>query len=657
MIKAQLKKSRFFAKVATRPHIKRHIIASYAVFFLINMWLGIGGIRFNQYYGSVLAGDFDTQDQQQKETSAEILERYERLKIEYRQEFNDDNFLEKVDSLMGRLQQIEDYDTYLIIGMERWPVLNHMGFYTRVQEEIEYILSQSPLQVSVETKETVSLFLMQAYVNSRTITKAQSLGVEILEATERIETAIKAKNYLSSVYAYAGKYQESIELLTENLEYFVNINDTASQIVVLNNVAQMNQDLNQYSQTEYFYKRAENLAIESGDLNNQSLVYSNMGVLYKTIENYEQARRYYEKGLEISIQLNDLSSTAQNMFNIGNIYYEEGNYREALANYNRSLAIVEELNYDYPKALIYMMKGTVSMDLGFYDEADQYLMQAKSINSLNNDVESSLFLYDKLTTLKHLTGDYEAAFEYQSNKIDLLENKYEAASLDSLNQAITNFQLNAELLRLENTTIEYEKLIQQRVFGLVLILLLGVGLSITLVLNNRKNVLIEKLFKNYKTESQAESTRKTLLQKDSTDPTNNSSANVIEKLFFNSIPEGNKATDHKDLFDQICKAVLEEELFRDVELTLAKLAKTVNSNTTYVSEAINSNLGMRFNSFLNRIRIHEAQKIMLEQDVQIDQVLLMSGYRNRSTFYRAFQTETGLTPREFISSKQKARYS
>ena len=98
---------------------------------------------------------------------------------------------------------------------------------------------------------------------------------------------------------------------------------------------------------------------------------------------------------------------------------------------------------------------------------------------------------------------------------------------------------------------------------------------------------------------------------------------------------------------------MEDELFRDVELTLVKLAKTVNSNTTYVSEAINSNLGMRFNSFLNRIRIHEAQKIMLEQDVQIEQVLLMSGYRNRSTFYRAFQIETGLTPREFISSKQK----
>jgi AraC-like DNA-binding protein len=42
---------------------------------------------------------------------------------------------------------------------------------------------------------------------------------------------------------------------------------------------------------------------------------------------------------------------------------------------------------------------------------------------------------------------------------------------------------------------------------------------------------------------------------------------------------------------------------------------------------------------------------MLEQDEPIDRVMRMSGYRNRSTFYRAFQAETGLTPREFITSK------
>jgi len=48
---------------------------------------------------------------------------------------------------------------------------------------------------------------------------------------------------------------------------------------------------------------------------------------------------------------------------------------------------------------------------------------------------------------------------------------------------------------------------------------------------------------------------------------------------------------------------------------------------------------------------------MLEQDIQIEQVLLKSGYANRSTFYRAFQAETGLTPREFISSKQKSKHT
>lgn len=612
--------------------------ASLLLFLLANIWQGVG------------------ENQNLETNSADVLDRYERLKVEYASEFTNKDFLAQVDSLMNRLQQLNDGDTYLEIGLEKWQALNQIGFYTMVQDEIEYVFSQNSLKISIENKEKASLLLMQAYVNSRAITKAQSLGVEILQATENIETATRAKYYLSVVYAYAGKYQESIELLTENLDYYIAINDTAAQIVVLNNAAQTNQDLNQPTQTEYFFKRAETLAIESGDLENQLLIYSNMGVFYKTQQNYELARAYYEKGLTISLQRNDLSATAQNMFNIGNIYYEEGNYREAVNYYNESLEIVEELNYEYPKALIYMMKGAVSIDLGFYDEANQYLMQAKKINSLINDLESSLFLYDKLSTLKQLTGDYQAAFEYLSNIVDLKDQKFASASLDSLNQAVIKFQLNEEMLRLENTAIEYEKLIQQRVFGIALILLLGIGLSITLVLNNRKKALIEKLFSNYKTERQAESDTQTKGKKSLISPSNNSSNNVFEKLFFINKSKGSIPSEHQDLFNQIGTVVLEEELFRDTELTLVKLAKRVNSNTTYVSEAINSNLGMRFNSFLNRIRIHEAQKIMLEQDEPIDRVMRMSGYRNRSTFYRAFQAETGLTPREFITSKQKSTH-
>lgn len=638
MIRTQLKKYKPFAQGIMRQLTGYNYFASLLLFLLANIWQGVG------------------ENQNLETNSADVLDRYERLKVEYASEFTNKDFLAQVDSLMNRLQQLNDGDTYLEIGLEKWQALNQIGFYTMVQDEIEYVFSQNSLKISIENKEKASLLLMQAYVNSRAITKAQSLGVEILQATENIETATRAKYYLSVGYAYAGKYQESIELLTENLDYYIAINDTAAQIVVLNNAAQTNQDLNQPTQTEYFFKRAETLAIESGDLENQLLIYSNMGVFYKTQQNYELARAYYEKGLTISLQRNDLSATAQNMFNIGNIYYEEGNYREAVNYYNESLEIVEELNYEYPKALIYMMKGAVSIDLGFYDEANQYLMQAKKINSLINDLESSLFLYDKLSTLKQLTGDYQAAFEYLSNIVDLKDQKFASASLDSLNQAVIKFQLNEEMLRLENTAIEYEKLIQQRVFGIALILLLGIGLSITLVLNNRKKALIEKLFSNYKTERQAESDTQTKGKKSLISPSNNSSNNVFEKLFFINKSKGSIPSEHQDLFNQIGTVVLEEELFRDTELTLVKLAKRVNSNTTYVSEAINSNLGMRFNSFLNRIRIHEAQKIMLEQDEPIDRVMRMSGYRNRSTFYRAFQAETGLTPREFITSKQKSTH-
>ena len=58
---------------------------------------------------------------------------------------------------MGRLQQLEGYDAYLTIGLEKWPIQNQMGFYTKVQEEVEYILRLSPSKVTVERKEKAEL--------------------------------------------------------------------------------------------------------------------------------------------------------------------------------------------------------------------------------------------------------------------------------------------------------------------------------------------------------------------------------------------------------------------------------------------------------------------------------------------------------------------
>jgi len=71
----------------------------------------------------------------------------------------------------------------------------------------------------------------------------------------------------------------------------------------------------------------------------------------------------------------------------------------------------------------------------------------------------------------------------------------------------------------------------------------------------------------------------------------------------------------------------------------------------YISQAVLQSSNKNFNSYLNSLRIMEAKKIIhdnrLNSRLDINTVMSSSGYKSRSTFYTAFQKETGMTPKQF----------
>lgn len=94
-----------------------------------------------------------------------------------------------------------------------------------------------------------------------------------------------------------------------------------------------------------------------------------------------------------------------------------------------------------------------------------------------------------------------------------------------------------------------------------------------------------------------------------------------------------------------------EKLFCDEDLDLLKMAELLDLRADQVSALLNQFVGSSFNQYVNRYRIEEARKLMVEEpDRNILSIAFAVGFNSKSTFYDAFQKIVGITPKEFKKS-------
>ena len=89
------------------------------------------------------------------------------------------------------------------------------------------------------------------------------------------------------------------------------------------------------------------------------------------------------------------------------------------------------------------------------------------------------------------------------------------------------------------------------------------------------------------------------------------------------------------------------------DFTLTRLAKLVDSNTTYVSQVVNEKYGTAFSNVLAACRIKEACRRMSDpaqaySNMTIEGIATSTGFKSRTAFVNAFKRETGLTPSDYL---------
>ena len=112
---------------------------------------------------------------------------------------------------------------------------------------------------------------------------------------------------------------------------------------------------------------------------------------------------------------------------------------------------------------------------------------------------------------------------------------------------------------------------------------------------------------------------------------------------------------YNSLFTKI-EAYMRSELpWKDATFSLDKLALGVNSNTMYVSTAINKMTNSNFKTYVNEYRLNAIieeikQKVVKKELVVLKDIYLNNGFNHQATFNKVFKSKFGITPQDYFLS-------
>ncbi|WCO02591.1 helix-turn-helix domain-containing protein [Psychroserpens ponticola] len=131
----------------------------------------------------------------------------------------------------------------------------------------------------------------------------------------------------------------------------------------------------------------------------------------------------------------------------------------------------------------------------------------------------------------------------------------------------------------------------------------------------------------------------------------------IEKTVSNEddkdVPQSENDESLQEHFQEVCEQIEKEKLFKDQNLTLNALAGLLEIKERDLSVLINKASNTNFYKFINKYRVDEFKKLMQSDKAAQYSILGLAqeaGFSSKSTFYNAFKTLEGITPRQYKES-------
>ncbi len=101
------------------------------------------------------------------------------------------------------------------------------------------------------------------------------------------------------------------------------------------------------------------------------------------------------------------------------------------------------------------------------------------------------------------------------------------------------------------------------------------------------------------------------------------------------------------LAQRIEAAMQKDALYLDPGLSLQKLSQHIGAVPNQVSQTLNQEIGASFFDYVARWRIMASKPQVAAGEASVLTIAFAVGFNSRSTFYKAFKRETGMTPKDY----------
>lgn len=88
--------------------------------------------------------------------------------------------------------------------------------------------------------------------------------------------------------------------------------------------------------------------------------------------------------------------------------------------------------------------------------------------------------------------------------------------------------------------------------------------------------------------------------------------------------------------------------FTDAELTLSQISKSTGMSEKTISQTIAERFDCNLKTYINKIRIAESQRLLLESRLSISEIAYKTGFNSPANFNRVFRSFTEESPSEYL---------